>query len=683
MFLSLALWLVAVVEGPFPGCAWVRAENDGAGAGFVVDAGERLLVTCRHIVADRKKVDVFFPWVRDGALVTDRREYLRNRDALREQKLLVTGTVVGTADETDLALMRLDALPPGARAVKLNALFQQPGTPLRVVGHRLDLDTVWNVTTGRLRVTGPLTDGYFWRGKKLAAGAHVLIGQLPTEEGDSGGPVFNASGEVVGMVTALRRQCPLAAVAISAREIELFRGKSCVPGKSEQPAAVVAALYRATVWIKPTATDVSLAGALIEKDLVLTSARGVSANERVGIAFQLGDSDLWESNRTAYRDPLALHLKGAWLAGTVIARDPARDLALIRLNSSPPVAKPVTLAAEVPKAGDALHAMSHPGGLEFAWVYAAGSVRQRGPVALDLGENAPRVRALVCQLPAQTGSPGGPILNAKGELVGVLSAREGAQLVGYAATTDEIRTFLDVARRDRPATTFAGLIARAEDVPAAFARRTANALAAHADRLRIGNKNDEAKRLCAAALELDPPCLAARRCRTLLLPWEQVPAELDAILDHHPHDRNALVSRAEFAGKAKDWRLARGYLERVLAVAPEDVAVHQQLAGVLLALGEDAKAAVAIGDVFRVTGARIDSVSRDLLAQADMLEQKFPDSPGIAADWLTKALTAAEKGTSDAKQKSALAAVLKGAAGAKSDADRLRALREGVNGFVK
>src|SRR6266545_1170144 len=150
MFLAIALFFTTQMNPPFGGCAWVRAENDGAGGGFVIDADERLLVTCRHVVADRKKVDVFFPWVRDGELVTDRREYLRNRDTLREKKLLVTGTVLKTSDETDLALVQLDSLPPGTRAVKLAGLRPQPGEPLRVVGHRLDLDTVWNVTIGPL-----------------------------------------------------------------------------------------------------------------------------------------------------------------------------------------------------------------------------------------------------------------------------------------------------------------------------------------------------------------------------------------------------------------------------------------------------------------------------------------------------------------------------------------------------
>jgi S1-C subfamily serine protease len=679
MVLALALF-IAQSGAPPGGCAWVRAENDGAGGGFVIDADERLLVTCRHVVADRKKVDVFFPWIRDGELVTDRGEYLRNRVALREQKLLVTGTVLKTSDETDLALVQLDSLPPGVKAVTLAGRRSQPGEQLRVVGHRLDLNTVWNVTTGPLRATGRLADGYFWRGKRLATGADVLIGQLPIEEGDSGGPVFDASGEVVGMACALRRQSQLAAVVVSARAIRLFRGASDVSGKSTDAPAVVTALHRATVWVKPTATDVHIAGALIEKDLVLTCARGLGAGERVGVALPLGDPDAWESDRGAYRDPLALHLRGAWRAGTVLARDPARDLALVRLDSPCERMKPLPLAADVPKPGAELHAMSHPGGLEFAWVYSGGSVRQRGKVALDAGEKAPPVSVLVCQLPAQAGSPGGPVLNATGELVGVLSAREGAQLVGYAATTDEIRTFLDL-HGDRPPKTLAGLLARVEALPGVYAAGLARGLADRAESHRTAGRLAGAKRDCDAAVALDPACAAARLCRARMLEPDAATAELDAAVEKGSFHRDALVLRAELAARAKEWRKARGDLERVLDVFPADAEARRRLAGVLLGLGEDAKAAVAVGDTLRADPKRLAAVAADLLVQADVLEQKFPDLPGVAADWLAKALAAAEKGTSDAKAKAGLAAVLKAAGEAKSDAERLRVLRAGVKGL--
>jgi S1-C subfamily serine protease len=675
MFLAIALFLAAPPR-PLAVCAWVRAENDGAGAGFLVDAQKRLLVTCRHVVADRKKVDVFFPWLRDGELVTDRAEYLRRRGALRERKLLVNGTVLKTSDELDLALVQLDAIPPQAKAVTFAAREPWPGESLCAVGNRLDLDTLWNVSTGPLRASGTLADGYFWRGRKLAEDAPVLIGQLPIEEGDSGGPVFNDRGELVGTACALRRRCPLAAVAITAEAIRHFVGEAAVPAKEPEPSEIAEALFRATVWVKPTATDVHIAGALIENDLVLTCARGLGEAERVGVALPLRAGGTWVSGRTAYRDPLALSLRGAWRSGVVVARDPGRDLALSRLDSPCGALKSVPLAGAIPKPGDALHAMSHPGGLEFAWVYAAGAVRQRGRVALEAGEKAPRVEVLVCQLPAQSGSPGGPVLSAKGELVGVLSAREGAQMVAYCATADEVRTFLDVNLRDRPPKTLAGLLARLESLPGRYASVLARGLAGRAEAHRQAGRLAEAKRDCGAALSLDSGCAAARLCRAQMLPPEEAALELDAAAERGPFLRDALVLRAELAARAKDFRKARGDLERVLDVFPADAGARQRLAGALLGLGEDAKAAEAVGDALRADPKRLPAIAADLLAQADTLEQKYPDSPAVAADWLTKALAAAEK----AGAKGA-AEVLKAGAGAKSDAERLRVLRAGAKGL--
>lgn len=667
-----ALALLAALLAPEPplrACAWVRAENDGAGTGFVIDADKRLLVTCRHVVAERKKLDVFFPWFRDGVLVTERAEYLGNRPLLRDRGLLVVGTVLKTADEFDLALVQLESLPPNTPAVTLSARVPNAGEHLRVIGHRLDLDTLWNVTVGPVRASGALADGYFWRGKKLAAGAGVVIGQLPTEEGDSGGPVFDSRGEVVGTASALRRQCPLAAVAISAAEIRRFAALPNPPSREPEPNGADV-LTRATVWVKPTATDISAAGVLIENDVVLTCARGLTARERVGVALPLRAGGRWVSERTAYRDPLSLYLAGAWRAGTVIARDAGRDLAVIKLDS-PCAGLPLSLAADVPKPGDALHAMSHPGGLEFAWVYAGGAVRQRGRVALDLGEKAPRVPALVLQLPAQTGSPGGPVANTNGALVGILSAREGAQSVGYCADTDEVRAFLDVALRNRPPKTLAGLLARLESRPAEWASALARGLA---DRAATGGEG--AARDCDAALSLDPGCVAARLVRAKLVP-DDAPAELDLAVEKGGFHRDALLQRAALAVAAKDFRKARGDLERVLAVFPADAEARQRLATAHLGLGDDAKAATALADTLRADPKRLASVAADLLSQADALEQKFPDSPGIAADWLQKALTGAEPHAAT----KAIAETLTAARGAQTDTERLRVLRTGVKGL--
>ena len=679
MLLALALALAAPpVERPFASCAWVRAEDDGAGGGFVVSVEKRLLVTCRHVVGGRKTLDVFFPWYRDGELVTDRAEYLRGRAALRAQGLLVVGTVLKTSDELDLALIELDSLPAGTTAVAF-ARPPRPGDPLRVVGHRTDLDTLWNVTAGPLRASGALADGYDWRGKKLARGARVHIGQLPTEEGDSGGPVFDARGELVGVDSALRRACPLAAVVIAADEVRRFAGLDGVPAKKPEPPPIAEALTRATVWVKPTATAVHLAGVLIEPDLVLTGARHLAVAERVGVALPLHAGDRWVSERGTYRDPLALHLQGAWRAGTVLARDPARDLALVRLDSPSDRMKPLALAANVPRAGDALHTLNHPGGLEFAWVYAAGSVRQRGKVALDSGEAAPRVDTLVCQLPAQAGSPGGPLANARGELVGVVASREGAQQVGYAATVDEIRAFLDVALRDRPARALTGLRARIEAIPNHQAALLAGALARRAEEHRAAGRRADAKQDCDTALSLAPGCAAARLCRARMLAPEAAHAELDAAVEQGLFDRDVLVSRAALATAAKDYRKARGDLARVLDVIPHDAEAREGLARAHLGMGDDAKAAAALGDAVRADATRMKSAAVVMRTHADALRQKYPNAPGIAADWLAAALAAVGKGTRDPTAKGAIAGLLKRAGVATDTAARLEVLRTGVD----
>ncbi len=475
--------------------------------------------------------------------------------------------------------------------------------------------------------------------------------------------MFDSRDEVVGMTSALRRQCPLAAIAISAADIRKFADIPDLPTKVKPQAPGIAeALTRATVWVRPTATDVHLAGVLIENDLILTIGKGLAPGDRCGVAFPLFDNKKWIAERTAYRDPLGLQLKGYWRGGTVLARDADRDLALVRLDSPMDSMRPVKLAANVPAAGDTIHTMNHPGGLEFAWVYAGGTIRQFGKVAVVLGDAAKPVAVLVCQVPAQAGSPGGPVLNAKGELVGILSAKESAQMVGYAVAASEIAAFRDAALAGRP-------------LSERFIKAAALALARQANAHRAADRLDEARRDSDNALSLDPTCVPARVCRARMLPADAALAELDTAVEKGPFNRVVLVFRAELAAGAKNWRKARGDLERVLDVNPADADARQRLAGVLLELGEDAKAAAAVADTLRADPKRLPSIAADLLAQAESLAKKYPDAPSIPAGWLTNALTAANRDEfTDA---------LKKAAAAKDDKERLTILRSGLTKVAK
>ena len=101
--------------------------------------------------------------------------------------------------------------------------------------------------------------------------------------------------------------------------------------------AVADRLARATVWVSPTATDRRTAGVIVDvkRRWVLTSNRGVGPLDRVGVAFPVYADGKAVGDRDAYRDPVTLHLSGHWAIGTVVARDPARDLAMVELNRLP------------------------------------------------------------------------------------------------------------------------------------------------------------------------------------------------------------------------------------------------------------------------------------------------------------------------------------------------------------
>lgn len=661
MIASLLLLALPALD-PVAGCVLIRAENDSSGSGFVVDVKKKWIITCRHVVAERDRVDVYFPWTRDGTLVTEKSEYLGNRPLLRERSLLVTAKVLKKSDEADLALLEAESLPPSVTALSLASTAVQPGDPLRVVGHRIDLDTVFNLTTGFTRQSGRLANGYFWRGKKLAVNAAAILGQLPIEEGDSGGPVIDAKGEVVGMVSALRRQAPLAAVAISAREIRKFLAITEPVSKPSAP-NISDTLTRATVWIRPQSADVHLAGVLISPDRVLTSARGLGPANLVGIAFPLNMNGKWIGEREPYRDPIGLHQKDAWRRGIVIARDPIRDLALIAVDEVPNGMRPVPLAASA-STGEAVHAMSHPGGVEFAWVYARGTVRQIGRVALAEGEKPAKVNASLLQLPAQGSSPGGPVLNDRGELVGVLAARESAQQVGYAATPEEIAAFLDVPLR------------RVEDAWERFTSDFAGALAYRG--LELPAEKREAMFHLARAINPRsfPPQFQLWKLLMRADRIDEAEAVLDRAIENDGPDQSAwLASRAARRIERKEWRGARGDLERILDVSPGQATVRRMLVGVLLELSKDDEAAIAVGDTVRSHPDGIRFLAADLLLQADALAKKFPDAPAIPSNWLIRAIGAASKSETDAARKAECEVVLKAVAASADDGVRFRLLR--------
>ncbi len=88
---------------------WVLAKANGetsSGAGVLVDAERKLIVTNAHVVGDARAAVVFFPDLRDGHPIVERNHYLQGVKTLG-----VRGTVVAIDRKRDLALVELDRIP--------------------------------------------------------------------------------------------------------------------------------------------------------------------------------------------------------------------------------------------------------------------------------------------------------------------------------------------------------------------------------------------------------------------------------------------------------------------------------------------------------------------------------------------------------------------------------------------
>ncbi len=152
--------------------ATVKIENaKGTATGFLYGDG-RHIITSYHAIDDNRDIVVTFA----NGEKTDAK-------------------VVDVDEDDDLAiLMAPNARPPSA-ALNARALPISPGLPIGVVGHPFatfgerfeDLKglLVWSLTTGVVS----------------AANARLIQYDAPTNMGNSGGPLFDCSGALVGMVS--------------------------------------------------------------------------------------------------------------------------------------------------------------------------------------------------------------------------------------------------------------------------------------------------------------------------------------------------------------------------------------------------------------------------------------------------------------------------------------------------
>ncbi len=154
---------------PFFGFRTERPAQQALGSGFVLDK-QGHIVTNYHVVEGAEQVEVSFS----------------NQDTYDAE-------VVGTDPSTDLAVLRVDV---SSRALAPLALADSDdvrvGDPVVAIGNPFGLDrtaTAGIVSALQRLVTAP-------NGQTID---HVIQTDAPVNQGNSGGPLLNGAGEVIGV----------------------------------------------------------------------------------------------------------------------------------------------------------------------------------------------------------------------------------------------------------------------------------------------------------------------------------------------------------------------------------------------------------------------------------------------------------------------------------------------------
>src|SRR5262249_29884936 len=135
-----------------------------------------------------------FPIYKDGKLVAERSAYKEERG--------VRGKVLDTDVQRDLAVIQaIDPLPDGTEEIKLASESPEPSDSVHSIGNPGASDALWAYTSGTVRQVHQweYADLDFERKRVVERKARVVQTQAPINPGDSGGPVVNDNGELVGV----------------------------------------------------------------------------------------------------------------------------------------------------------------------------------------------------------------------------------------------------------------------------------------------------------------------------------------------------------------------------------------------------------------------------------------------------------------------------------------------------
>jgi S1-C subfamily serine protease/HEAT repeat protein len=180
----------------------------------------------------------------------------------------------------------------------------------------------------------------------------------------------------------------------------------------------------------------------VEQKLMVTNAHVVKNEREVDVFFPAIDSEGFPKTEFKYYDDRARELA---ILGEVLVRNPTKDLALVRLSKVPPGVRPVSLALKPAAPGSKVFSIGNSGLNDGAmWRFTPGEVRGRSPQKYGDGLGEREYMVLETTAPSNPGDSGGPVVNARGELVALIAAGNNrARLVSLNVDLTEVRGLIE------------------------------------------------------------------------------------------------------------------------------------------------------------------------------------------------------------------------------------------------
>ena len=155
--------------------------DKGYGSGVIIST-KGYVLTNNHVVEDNKNLEAIlsYQYNLDGY-----EEYVHSIEIIKQDKV------------KDLALIKIIKPRAALKPIKISRKIPAIGSQVHAIGHP-DLE-VWTYTTGYI---SQIRDEYEWSyNDEFEHMANVYQTQTPIAEGNSGGPLLNNHGNLVGINT--------------------------------------------------------------------------------------------------------------------------------------------------------------------------------------------------------------------------------------------------------------------------------------------------------------------------------------------------------------------------------------------------------------------------------------------------------------------------------------------------